>query len=292
MNIKLIELFGLQVWNNSSGKWEDLTAKNSESMLASLGPKKGHSIVLYNAGVGTGLDPVRTFKQAMDWKAFAVNDGTAITDGWSIFGDEAGLLISDAVSIRIRYYLRVTDMNTGTPGVFSSNEMYYQIIKVSHPVDHIQFSSGGEAGPWAPMVTVSLPGISNKMVSDSDTLFSWLSNSANWQAHLKLPNGEIRKYSVTNPTVKTGDSAEPEYEGAVATVDFRLPMLQVAQSGSYTLTISLLPNAQGSGGYHVFDDVYAWTATITAMSPSMSDPLYLSFGTNTFMVIDFAQSLV
>lgn len=295
MNIKLVELYGLQSWNNVLRKWEDLNASNESAVVTSLGPKTENSIVLYDAGSGPGLNPVNPLKQSLDWKRFDVNDGGAITGGWNIFespGVTVGVISQDAVSVKIRYSLRVTDMNTPA-GVYVSQEMYYQVINASHPKDHIAFSSGSTTGPWAPTVSVTLPGISNAMVKDSEALFSWLASPLHWQAELKMPSGDTRRYSPTaNPTIKTADSDEPTLDGAMAIVEFRLPMLQVSQSGQYTLTVSLLPNAQGSGGFHKFADAYTWTSTITAMSPSMSDPLYLSFETNTFMVIEFAQEIV
>jgi hypothetical protein len=292
VNIKLIELYDIQYWNTTTNNWKSLYVCDDSEIATSVGPGSQKSIVLYDAGAGSGYNPTNPFTHTMDWRWLTVNDGSGITEGWTAFDPNAvgdPMIKADAVSVKLRYKLRVTDMSDPA-NIYEPPQIYYQIIMAAHPADHISFGSGGTTGPWAPEITVGLPGISNAMVANSAALFGWLTTPANWLIVWTRPDGTTRTLGpVTNPTLTTAVSATTEYQGAVANILLRLPTLQIGQSGSHKLTVSLLPNAQQSGGFHEFDDDHTWTATITALTPSIGDPLYLSFDNNTFMTIEFAH---
>lgn len=292
MNIKRIELYDIQYWNHSNNSWKPLYVCDDNETPLSVGPGANTSIVLYDAGAGSGYDPTNPFTHTMDWNWLSVNDGSGLTEGWFAFDPAsvgAPMIPAKTVSVKIRYKLRVIDM--GDPeNTYQPSEYYYQIIKASHPADNIAFGSGGTTGPWKPVITVGLPGISNVMVPNAAALFGWLSTPANWIVTWERPDGTTRILGpISNPTITTSASSTTEYQGALVNITMEIPTLQIAQSGTHKLTVSLLPNSQQSGGFHAFADTHSWTATITALTPSIGDPLYLSFDTNTFMTIEFAQ---
>jgi hypothetical protein len=288
MNIKLIELTELSYWDNAATPkvWKPLQVSDG-TLNYSVGPGSQMGIVLYNAGLGNGLIPTADFSQNIAWDYLQVNDGSGITGDWTIFGASAPLIATTVPSLKIRYRLKVTDM-ADPANVFQPTTMYYQIIKAGYPTDHITYSSGGTTGPWAPIITVYLPGISNTMVAGASALHSWLTQLANWQIEWMRPDFSSRVLQPLSISVTVADNATANYGGARVSVIMTLPSLAVGQSGAHTLAVSLLPNDQDiSGGFFKFADGHTWTATITPLTPSIKDPLYISFDVNTFMSIDF-----
>ena len=285
MNIKRIELIDLAYWDNVATPkiWKPLQATNGVSTY-SLGPGSNFGIVLMD-NTGSGIAPT-PYEANLMWDFLIINDGSGVTDAWDIFG-AAPLIPLTTKSIKIRYRLKVTDA-AEPANIYAPLGYYYQIIKASYPADHITFGSGRTTGPWAPNITVYLPGISNTMVAGSAALHSWLTAMEHWQITWTRPDGSTKVMQPVSLSLTVADNSTAEYGGARAAISMLLPTLAIGQSGSHTLAVSLLPNDQDvSGGFFQFADGHTWTATITPLTPIIEDPLYISFDTNTYMSISF-----
>ena len=287
MNIKRIELYDLMYWDPSgTPQWKPLYGFNGTANF-SLGPGSQHSVVLYEQ-TGFGWNPESPYAATIMWDYLTVNDGSGITEDWTIFGAAAPLIATATVSIRIKYRLRVTDMadpaNVITPAVD-----YFQIIKAAYPTDHISYSTGGTTGPWSPVVTVYLPGMSTAMLANPAALFTWLNSVNNWQVVWTRPDLTTRTVKPVSVSITNEVSAIAQYAGARVKCILTLPQLAIGQSGSHILQVSLLPNDQQESGYFDFDDTHTWTATITALTPTIEAPLYMSFDSGVFMEILFTQ---
>jgi hypothetical protein len=292
--IKQIRLRDLQYWDTITNTWKDLYAVDTAVQTErSLGVDSQYSVAVYDAGAGPGLDPDQPFNYGINWDYFDVDDGMGTSEEWTLFYTglplEGTHLLADTIkSLKIRYKISATDdsepANTWDPGT-----QYYQIISGAYPADHIYYTGTITTGPFAPTIDVKLPGISNTMVTNSATLFSWAAEVNNWKVTWKRPNGTERLFTPSDVQVLgTYNSAEANFSGAYVRIKLTLPTIQVGQSGTHTLTTSFLPNDQLSSGFLDFDDTYTWTAVITAYSPSMEDPLLMSFDKTVFMTINFA----
>lgn len=293
--INVIELHSLQYWSTATNTWVDLYAQNGSGDVVSLGPSSTHTVSLFNKGIGQGLNPANPFSYSITWDYFEVNDGSGVTEEWTLFytgTPPAGtnLLPSTIKSLRIRYKLRVVD-DSDPVNVWEPTQWYYQIIQGAYPTDHITYSNTITTGPFAPTVIVKLPGISNTMVTNSTTLFSWMTVLNNWTLRWRRPDGSEREYAPSSISILgTYASTDPNFNGAYVSLRLVFPTLMVGQSGTHTLTVSFLPNDQQVAGFVDFADVHTWTAVIQAYTPSMSDPLLMSFDQHVFMTITFASS--
>lgn len=302
MSVKLTKIYltDLQRWNGT--QWVNLHAVTG-GMGASpedLGPSSGNKVVLFpfmsQAGLGAGFadehDPAQAFQQTIDWDSLKVQiaDGAG-TLGWTIFGADPLLVPTNAVSVKIRYKLMVHD-NAEPANVYSPNALYYQIIKASHPANHITYTGMVPTGVFTPIAVVRLPGITNTMVANSVSLFSWMKDVANWRLTWTKPGGQTRTYTPNNVTVSgtNKDEANPEYGGATVDLTMNFPQINVAHSGNHKLELEFLPNDQQTGGFHLFADSETWVAVVTAYTPSMEDPLMMSFDKTLFLEISFAES--
>lgn len=304
-SIKLTKIYltDLQRWDGD--RWVGLVAAPSGqaqgSSPESLGPESDNKVVLFphitqmqmgGPGLPDEHDPAQEFQQTIDWGNLKVQiaDG-APSLGWTIFGIDPLLVGNDAPSVKIRYKLEVHD-NASPPNVYSPNTLYYQIIKASHPADHIMYIGMVPSGVFTPVALVRLPGITNTMVANSASLFSWMKNTANWRMRWTKPGGHTRVYSPDLVTVGEPykDEENPEYGGSAVDTTLRFPQINIAHSGNHKLEIQFLPNDQQTGGFHLFDDDETWVAVVTAYTPSMEDPLQLSFEKTIFLKISFAES--
>lgn len=291
--IKQIRLKDLQYWDTVTSTWKDLYAVDTAVQTErSLGVGSQYSVAVYDAGTGAGHDPDQPFSQGINWDYFSVDDGLGISEEWTLFYtglplEGTKLLSSTIKSLKIRYKISVTD-DSDPANTWSPVTLYYQIISGAYPADHISYAGTITTGPFAPTIYVKLPGISNNMVANSANLFSWAAEVNNWKVTWKRPNGTERDFTPTNAqVVNTVPSNDPAFAGAFVYMKLTLPSIQVGQSGVHILTTSFLPNDQQSSGFLDFDDTHTWTAVITAYSPSMEDPLLMSFDKTVFMTINF-----
>jgi hypothetical protein len=292
--IKQIRLRDLQYWDTVTSTWKDLYAVDTAvETERSLGVGSQYSVAVYDAGAGAGLDPDQPYSYGINWDYFSVDDGLGTSDEWTLFytgtpPEGTKLLVSTIKSLKIRYKISVTDdsdpANTWDPGT-----QYYQIISGAYPADHISYSGVITTGPFAPSINVKLPGISNTMVTNSATLFSWAADVNNWKVTWKRPDGTERLFTPSNAQViGTYASSDANYAGAYVYIRLTLPTIMVGQSGAHILSTSFLPNDQQTSGFLDFADTHTWTAVITAYSPSMEDPLLMSFDKTVFMTINFS----
>jgi hypothetical protein len=294
--IKQIRLKHLQYWDTVTSTWNDLYAVDTAvGTERSLGVGSQYSVAVYDAGTGAGLDPAQPFNHGMLWDYFSVDDGMGTSDDWTIFytstpPEGTKLLDSTIKSLKIRYRISVTD-DSEPANIWSPIDLYYQIISGAYPADHISYSGVITTGPFAPTIYVKLPGISNTMVANSATLFSWAADVNNWKVTWKRPDGTERLFTPSNAqVVGTYASSDANFSGAYVYMKLTLPSIMVGQSGVHTLTTSFLPNDQQTSGFLDFADTHTWTAVITAYSPSMEDPLLMSFDKVVFMTINFAAA--
>lgn len=295
-NIKQIRLKDLQYWDTVTSTWNDLYAVDTAVQTErSLGVGSQYSVAVYDAGAGPGLDPAQPFNYGMLWDYFSVDDGSGTSDEWTIFAPDpiaegSKLLASTIKSLKIRYRISVTD-DSDPANTWSPVTLYYQIVSGAYPADHISYSGVITTGPFAPSISVRLPGISNTMVANSATLFSWAADVNNWKVTWKRPDGTERLFTPSNAQVLgTFASSDDNFSGAYVFVKLTLPFIMVGQSGAHILTTSFLPNDQQISGFLDFADTHTWTAVITAYSPSMEDPLLMSFDKAVFMTINFAAA--
>lgn len=296
MKIKRINLIDLMYWDTVTRAWRPLYAKDpATGTEQSLGPSADHCVSLYMAtSGGDGLAPDAPYNYGINWRRFDVLDQFAVSEDWTIFDSEeptpdTRLLPFKAKSVRIRYKLSMTD-DADPANTYTPSQYYYQIVNGAYPTDHITYTGTITTGPFAPTVYVKLPGISNNMVPYASSLFSWLTNARNWSMEWKHPDDSIREYIPSTVSIQgIYESDDPNFDGAYINMKLVFPTLMVGQSGTHTLTISVLPNDQETGGFHVFADKHTWTAVITAYEPSMADPLLMSFDDTLFMSIWFNQ---
>ena len=294
--IKKIRLTDLMFYNTVTHIWENLYAVDTAvATERDLGPGSQYKPVLYDAGAGTGLDPAAPYNYGLNWDYFAIDDGTGISEEWTLFytgipHEGTHLLASTIKSLRVRYKIEVED-DSDPANTFAPNQYYYQIIGGAYPADHILYMGTITTGPFAPTAYVKLPGISNTMVPNAALLFSWLTDVNNWKMVWKRPDLSEREFTPSSAIISgVYDSTDVNYNGAYVNVKLTFPTLMVGQSGSHTLTISMLPNDQQTSGFTAFADVNTWTAVITAYSPTMEAPLLMSFDKTLFMTINFAPS--
>lgn len=291
--IKQIRLKDLQYWDTVTSTWKDLYAVDTAvETERSLGVGSEYSVAVYDAGAGAGLDPAEPFNCGINWDYFSVDEGLGTSEEWTLFytgtpPEGTKLLDSTIKSLKIRYQISVTDdsepANTWSPGT-----QYYQIISGAYPADHISYAATSTTGPFAPTIFVRLPGISNNMVGNSATLFSWAADVNNWKVTWKRPDDTEKSFTPSTAQVfGTFPSSDANFNGAFVYMKLTLPSIQVGQSGEHILTTSFLPNDQQYSGFHDFADTHTWIAVITAYSPSMEDPLLMSFDKSVFMTINF-----
>lgn len=296
-NIIAIELYDIQWYRTVAGGgeavgWRDLWAYDQEQtgLEHSLGVNSTHCISLYSDS--TGFTP-GNLDVSVNWEYAAVNDGSGVTEGWTLFYNTgpfpgtAHLKPDTTKSLKIRYKLRAID---ATSTVYKPNQWWYQIVNAEVAADHITYAGTSQTGSWAPIITVTLPGLTNTMVTDSVSLFSWLGDVTNWQLVWTMPDSTTRTFRPTAATATATTSQLPgtPYDGAAVTTKLTFPQLAVGQSGTHTLTLSLLPNDQFTNGWHEFTDGHSWVANITANMPSQTDALLLSFDTGVSLTINFA----
>lgn len=293
-NIRSIEMYDVMYYDTTApARWKNLWAYDQNNFLEQdLGPSGTYSISLYSSP--TGFDPAQGREVGMAWDWLEINDGSGVTEGWTIFGDPTypgeptHLLTTGQASVKIRYRLRAVD---ATPVTYEPNEYWYQIVNATHAVDHITYAGTSTTGTWAPTITLKLPGVNNSMAgNDSAGLFSWLGIQENWKLTWTPPDNRTRIFT-PNTAVVLGTTNEPAgtpYDGAGVTMALSFPIIPVGTSGTHKLTLSLLPNDQTSNGFYEFDDDYTWVATITVNNPYMGDKLMLSFDTGVTMNISFA----
>jgi hypothetical protein len=296
-NIIAIELYNLQwyrtvAFGDEAVGWRDLWAYDQEQtgVEYNLGVGSTHCISLYSDPVGfaPGNRDV-----GVDWAHATVNDGSGVSDGWTLFyntGPYPGsthLKPDTTKSLKIRYKLRAID---ATSTVYQPNQWWYQIVNAEVAADHITYAGTNVTGSWAPTIIVTLPGLTNTMVTDSVSLFSWLGEEENWELCWTMPDSTTRFFRPTAAVV-TGTTFQTiggPYDGAAVITSLTFPLLAVGQNGTHTLKLSLLPNDQFTNGWHSFTDDYTWTANITVNMPSQTDALLLSFDTGVSLTINFA----
>lgn len=294
-NIRSIEMYDVMYYKTTApAGWTNLWAydQNYTNSEQNLGPGGTHSISLYSSP--TGFAPAEGRAVGMLWDWLDINDGSGVTEGWTIFDDPsypAGithLLTAAQASVKIRYKLRAVD---ATPVAYEPNEYWYQIVNATHADDHITYAGGSTTGTWAPIVTLKLPGVNNTMVGPNSVgLFSWLGKEENWELLWTLPDNSTHTFRPNTAVVNgtTNELAGTPYDGAGVEIKLSFPVIPVGTSGPHTLKLFLLPNDQMTGGFHEFDDDYRWTAVITVNNPYMDDPLMLSFDTGVTMNISFS----
>jgi hypothetical protein len=294
-NIRSIEMYDVMYYDTTApARWKNLWAYEQLGTFIEhdLGPGSNYSISLYSDP--TGFDPGQGREVGMAWDWLHINDGSGVTEGWTIFGDPTypgepeHLLTVDQASVKIRYKLRAVD---ATPQPYEPNEYWYQIVNATHAVDHITYAGTSTTGTWAPIVTLKLPGVNNAMVgTNSVGLFSWLGIEENWELLWTLPDNSTRTFRPNTAVVNgtTNELAGAPYDGAGVEIKLSFPVIPVGMSGTHTLKLSLLPNDQTSNGFYQFDDDHSWVATITVNNPYMGDKLMLSFDTGVTMNISFS----
>lgn len=295
-NIIAIELYDLQWYCTDSGGapavgWNDLWAYDPQTGVEqSLGVNSTYCISLYSDPIGFAIG---NRELSVNWEYLFVNDGSGVTEGWTLFYTNtppagATHLKSDMTkSLKIRYKLRAID---ATPTPYEPNQWWYQIVNAAVAPDHIAYAGTSQTGSWTPIITVTLPGLTNAMVDNSVSLFSWLADEANWELEWTRPDLTTRTSRPTAAvvTATTIQATGTPYDGAAVTTKLTFPLLTVGQSGEHTLKLSLLPNDQFNNGWHEFTDGHSWVATITANMPSQTDALLLSFDTGVSMTINIA----
>lgn len=286
-NIKRLELIDLMFWDAENSEWKELHA-SADTIAYGFGPGSGYSVVIYESPLQAGIPPTASLNVNLRWSSFTGRKGTTSSTGWFILSDTVtGLLPTTTVSLKIRYKIRMTDVSE-TPVVTVPDVYYYQIILADVPADHISVTGTAAEGPCTPVATIELPGISNSMVANANSLYGWLSRVENWQISWTKPSGAIRNYLPTHVSVDNSESVVAEFAGAVAKVRLQCPSFNIAESGTHTLEFSLLPNAQETGGFHLFADDVTWVATIVVGTPYQDEVLLYSFGKDAFMTISFA----
>lgn len=296
-NIIAIELYDIQWYRTVAGGgeavgWRDLWAYDQEQtgLEQNLGVGSTHCISLYSNP--TGFAPGNK-EVGVDWQYATVNDGYGVTDGWTLFYTNtppagATHLKSDMTkSLKLRYKLRAID---ATLAVYQPNQWWYQIVNAAVAADNITYAGTSQTGSWTPTITVALPGLTNTMVTDSVSLFSWLGDETNWQLVWTMPDSTTRTFRPTAATVTatTNQGTGTPYDGAAVTTKLTFPLLPVGQSGTHTLKLSLLPNDQFTNGWYDFTDGHSWVANITVNMPSQTDALLMSFDTGVSLTINIA----
>jgi hypothetical protein len=291
-NITKIHLTDLEYYDTATSAWVDLCAVDEYvSTERSLGPRGlGYRIILFN-NPSTPHHPPRPFSRQITWNDFEVEDPQgAVSDSWTIFANpvaEGSKLILDTTpSVKIRYKLHVED-DSDPMNAYSPDTLYYQIISAQYPADHITYTGVSSSQPFIPTVNCRLPGISNTMVAGSVGLFSWFTRQDVWQLKWIRPDLSERTYGPTSVSLTTWPAATGPYGGAMLVASLVFPQIQLQTSGTHVLELSLIPNDIQSGGEFWFADNHTWTATLTAYTPGMDDPLVMSFDKIVFMEINF-----
>lgn len=266
-NIKKIELVNLERWDSVENAWKQLRSKKGSDAVEDV-----TEVVLYDNV--TGFDPTSSgFDIRINWASF--NNGT--DDGNSIFGSDGGLIATTAKSQKIRYKIKTTSAGSPSDVEVTSPAYYYQMLKLALPttgvISGLPPAAGGSIGA---VISINFPGISSSMVwgtGETQTdVQRILQNTANWTANWGLQGGQKnpRSFSAINFS-DVSDSAVAEFDGTIQKLTGNI-LLPVTQSGIYELTITFLPNDQGSA--LTCAQVLSCTTTVTVNTGGADKLIY------------------